>query len=188
MTMTVNPLASIRELYGSPARPRPPAPPRPPSSEAAHALRMANSLTNGLISYSLGVPRTAPAPANLRADAVTGIVWAPSIFGVLLPFFGVAQINASIALTSMIGKATSVHSGSAESDGGIGWLVVELNQQGTFNGLSLSTWTDQSTTSPSAADRHKTRRSRTLLSLSRPPSSPGRSASTRSTSDCSATS
>lgn len=143
MTMTVNPLASIRELYGSPARPRPPAPPRPPSSEAAHALRMANSLTNGLISYSLGVPRTAPAPANLRADAVTGIVWAPSIFGVLLPFFGVAQINASIALTSMIGKATSVHSGSAESDGGIGWLVVELNQQGTFNGLSLSTWTDQ---------------------------------------------
>jgi hypothetical protein len=98
--------------------------------------------TGGGMGYFLDAPRTAQFPSLIRADTVMGIVFLPVLGNQLSPARGYCNIQAVLNVT-MLGRATSVFSGFAESDAGIGWIVMELDQQGNFTRVAFESWIDQ---------------------------------------------
>jgi hypothetical protein len=113
-------------------------PPLPPDS-----LAFANASVSGGMNYFLDTPLQAPAPSNITTGALVGISLVPTFGPILSPFFGFASLQMSASLF-MVGNASSNFPfGYGHSEGSVGWMVLEFDENGNFTRLADSTYAEQ---------------------------------------------
>jgi hypothetical protein len=104
------------------------------------SFAFANSAPSGSMNFFMVTPINAVAPGNISADAVMGIIFPP--FGLAFPTLGLISASMTGTLT-MTAHAACSFLGYGHSDGGVGWIVLELNSLGEITRQVELLWNDK---------------------------------------------
>lgn len=104
----------------------------------------ANADFDGSMNYFLDTPITSPSPSNFDVGAAVGIAFNPTIDTVPSPFFGLASVQMSAGNSLfMTGNASTNFLGYSHSEGSVGWIVEEFDENNNFIGFVETTWVEQ---------------------------------------------
>lgn len=115
---------------------------QPPNPQPPSTVAFVTSTTEGILDYFMDTPMTSPNPSNVVASAIVGIVFFPTFGSVLSPFFGIASANMT-GFLAMDGRASCNFSGTAHTEGSVGWIVAQLNADGEIVGIVDQNYLEQ---------------------------------------------
>jgi hypothetical protein len=117
---------------------------RPSPNPSPTSFWFANANVNGSMSYFLDTPMTSPAPSNFDAGAAVGIAFNPMLGSIPSPFVGIAALQMSAGESLLM----SAHAGAnifgyGHSEGSVGWIIEEFDEQANFTGIVESPYVEQ---------------------------------------------